>query len=63
MIMLYVILLDFLIPFLCDPDLQCRHKPLPDLTLLKAMSLLKTQRGADIQTDGSSSPGTDLYLI
>jgi hypothetical protein len=23
MIRLYVILLDFLIPFLCDPDLQC----------------------------------------
>ncbi len=24
MIRLYVFLLDFLIPFLCDPDLQCR---------------------------------------
>ncbi len=24
MIWLYVFLLDFLIPFLCDPDLQCR---------------------------------------
>jgi hypothetical protein len=25
MIWLYVFLLDFLIPFLCDPDLQCRQ--------------------------------------
>jgi hypothetical protein len=25
MIRLYVFLLDFLIPFLCDPDLQCRN--------------------------------------
>jgi hypothetical protein len=24
MIRLYVFLLDFLIPFLCDPDLQCK---------------------------------------
>jgi hypothetical protein len=27
MIRLYVFLLDFLIPFLCDPDLQCTDGP------------------------------------
>ena len=26
MIWLYLFLLDFLIPFLCDPDLQCAHR-------------------------------------
>jgi hypothetical protein len=26
MIWLYIFLLDFLIPFLCDPDLQCERK-------------------------------------
>jgi hypothetical protein len=27
MIWLYLFLLDFLIPFLCGPDLQCTHSP------------------------------------
>jgi hypothetical protein len=33
MIWLYVFLQDFLIPFLCDPDLQCTHGIIPSTTI------------------------------
>ncbi len=46
MIRLYVFLLDFLIPFLCDPDLQC----MPELTLSLSQGSMNSATGMVAKT-------------